>query len=288
MAKRQIAPGPSLWSRVKSVRLYLVPVLSGTLLVLASVLVFQKTESFLIHDQRFVARPGGVDLSITGLSRTPASSVRRVFQQDEGRSVFLVPLSERRRQLLGIQWVREASVSRLWPNRIEIRVSERIPAAFVRLPPARRGGASVPALIDADGVILPAPRDRSNFELPVLAGIREDQSHAERAERVRVMRALLKELDKVAEQVAEVDGADLKNWKLSMQVGDRAVTLILGGDSFGKKVQRFLQHWSDIQRRAPNAYKFDLRLDDRITAVEDLHGEAVPSDVPVERRGDGD
>jgi hypothetical protein len=66
-----------------------------------------------------------------------------------------------------------------------------------------------------------------------------------------------------------VDAADLHNWRLTMQVEDRAVTLVLGEGDYGKKVQRFLQHWPEIKRRAPNAYRFDLRLGDRITAIED-------------------
>jgi len=281
MAKRQPPAEPassrrlSMLGKLKAVRPYVLPVLGGTLVTLVTMLAFQKTEYFLLHDERFAMRPAGQglqvspDLRITGLSRTPAAAVRRVFRGDEGRSVFLAPLAERRSQLLGIQWVREASVSRVWPNRIDVRVSERIPQAFVRLPARRRGGPSIAALIDADGVILPAPSDPGTYELPVLAGVREDQTPSERAARVKTLRELLHDLGKSAEQVVEVNAAELTNWKLTMEVEDRAVTLSLGNDQFGKKVERFLQHWPEIKRRAPNAYKFDLRLPDRITAVDE-------------------
>jgi cell division protein FtsQ len=229
--------------------------------------------------------PVSPDLRITGLSRTPGAAVRRVFREDEGRSVLLIPLAERRQQLLGIQWVREASVSRVWPNRIDVRVTERVPQAFVRLPAQRRWAPSIPALIDEDGVILPAPSDRGSYELPVLAGIREDQTHAERATRVRLMKALLADLGRAAEQVAEVDAAHLTNWKIILQVNDRAVTLILGDGEHGKKVQRFLQHWPEIQKRAPNAFKFDLRLADRITAVEEAPSAQTPAGEPETQAG---
>jgi cell division protein FtsQ len=274
MPKRQSEPRASLFERLAELRRYLMPVLGATLAMLVSLLAFQKTESFLTHSDRFVLRRGSVespespDLRITGLSRTPAGEVRRVFREDEGRSVFLSPLRQRRDELLRIQWVKQASVSRVWPNRIEVRVAERTPAAFIRLPARRRGGESIPALIDGDGVILPAPKERGLYELPVLAGIREDQPVAQRAARVVMMRELLRELGKTAEQVAEVDAGDLKNWKLTMQVGDRAVTLVLGEGEASRKVQRFLQHWPEIQRRAPESYLFDLRLDDRITALD--------------------
>jgi cell division protein FtsQ len=285
MAKRVVVSAPAL-SRLRAVRPFLLPLLGGTLATLLAVLAFQKVESFLAHDERFLLRPSGPgvpvspDLRVTGLSRTPGAAVRRVFQEDEGRSVLLIPLAERRQQLLQIQWVREASVSRAWPNRIEVRVTERVPQAFVRLPAPRRGSPSIPALIDEEGVILPAPANRGTYELPVLAGIRDDQPHAERAARVRLMRALLADLSRAADQVAEVDAADLTNWKIVLEVQDRAVTLILGEGDYGKKVQRFLQHWPEIQKRAPNAYKFDLRLADRITAVEEAPAAQNPSTEP--------
>jgi cell division protein FtsQ len=248
MAKRQANPEARMrW--FTSIRPYVLPVLAATLAMLVALLAFQKTEQFLIHNERFAMRPGGPgepdspDLRITGLSRTPADQVRGVFHGDERRSVFLVPLAERRDQLQRIQWVRNATVSRLWPNRIDVRVTERTPAAFVRLPGNRRGAPSVPAMIDIDGVILPSADQRGPFELPVLAGIHADQPVAARALRVRRMRGLLGELGPLAEKVAEVDGKDAENWKITMEIEDRAVTLILGNGEFGKKVTRFFQHW---------------------------------------------
>jgi cell division protein FtsQ len=253
--------------KLRELRPYVLPVLGWTLAMLVALLVFQRTEHFLVNDARFVVRPESPDLRLTGVSRTPAAEVRRVFAEDEGRSVFVAPLAERREQLLRIDWIRDATVSRVWPNRIDVRVSERTPAAFVRLPSERRGGPSTPALIDIDGVILPAPEGRGSYELPVLSGIRADQPRAERAMRVRRMRQLLGELGGTAEKVAEVDGADPGNWKVTVELEGRAVTLQLGAGEFGQRVSRFLQHWPEIRRRAPEAMVFDLRLADRITAL---------------------
>ena len=260
---------PPVW------RAYVLPLLGGTLSMLVALLAFQKTESFLLRDPRFSLRPaepgftGSPDLRITGLSRTPAAQVRNVFARDEGGSVFQIPLGERRDELMRIQWVRQASVSRLWPNRIDVRVVERVPQAFIRLPGRRHGGGSISALIDMDGVILPAPETKGHYDLPVLDGVREDQTTAERAARVQRMRQLLGELKETAEKVSEIDAADLSNLKVTLQVEDRVVMLLVGDEQFGKRVGRFMQHWGEIIRRAPNAHLFDLRLEDRITAVEE-------------------
>jgi hypothetical protein len=48
----------------------------------------------------------------------------------------------------------------------------------------------------------------------------------------------------------------------------RTVELIMGDNSFGRRFQNFLSHYAEIEKHSPNATKFDLRLDDRITAED--------------------
>ncbi len=76
------------------------------------------------------------------------------------------PLAERRRSLLGIDWVRDATVSRLWPDRLAVRIVERKPVAFIQFPRHERRASQRVALIDAEGVILEQP-PRARFTLPV-------------------------------------------------------------------------------------------------------------------------
>ena len=77
-----------------------------------------------------------------------------------GRSVYLLPLTDRQEALRSVDWVKDASIARLWPNRVLVSVEERKPVAFLTLGPSRF------ALIDDEGVILPPAPDR--FTLPVI------------------------------------------------------------------------------------------------------------------------
>ena len=65
-----------------------------------------------------------------GLTYASRSKVQRVFAGDFEHSIFSVPLAERRRRLLAIDWVEDASVSRVWPDRLVVRIRERKPGGL--------------------------------------------------------------------------------------------------------------------------------------------------------------
>jgi cell division protein FtsQ len=186
--------------------------------------------------------------------------VNRVFADDFDRSIFSVPLEERRRRLLAIDWVEDASVSRAWPDRLIVRIRERKPVAFAHL----RSGIQ---LIDSHGVLLDPPA-KAHFGFPVLAGLREDETEVQRAARVRILLRLEEELGPSFKQVSEVNAADLDNVHVVTQVDNRAVELVMGNDEFARRYQNFATHYPEIWKRSPDVKVFDLRLDDRITAKE--------------------
>src|ERR1700678_3733759 len=125
--------------------------------LLASLYLFHRFEQFLIRDPRFALSGVEGDVStieIAGAAHASRAQIERVFSIDLGRSVYLLPLTERREALRSVDWVKDASIARLWPNRVLISVEERKPVAFLTLAPSRF------ALIDKDGVILPPAPDR--------------------------------------------------------------------------------------------------------------------------------
>jgi cell division protein FtsQ len=220
-----------------------------------------KVRQFTLTDSQFIiSRDDRNALTIQGLRYTPRTRVQRVFADDYGRSAFQAPLGERRRRLMGIDWVQEASVSRIWPNRLAVRLTERKPVAFVLF----RTGV---LLIDSQGVLLEPPA-QAQFTFPVLSGVREDENEAQRRERVRTFQRVQEELGYLAKDVSEVNAADPDNVRIVAQVDNRAVELILGGGNFARRYQNFINHYSEIRKRSPEVRTFDLRLDDRITAKE--------------------
>jgi cell division protein FtsQ len=232
---------------------------SGVALALCAAYGAYEVRRFALTNPRFTLQPEA--LTIVGVEYASLARVERVFEADFGRSVFALGLAERRRRLMAIDWVREASVSRLWPNRLAVRVEERKPVAFVNLPLAT-GDTSV-LLIDAGGLFLERP-PQSPFAFPVLSGITESQTEAQRRLRVRAMLKLLADLGEAAGHVSEVNAADPGNLRVVTQLDGRPVELVMGDGNYAPRYQTFLAHFPEIRKRPEKT--FDLRLDDRIIA----------------------
>ena len=165
-----------------------------------------------------------------------------------------------RSALRKVDWVKDASVARVWPNRVYVSVSERQPVAFVPLSESKFG------LIDEDGVVLPSAPDR--FHLPVLRGVSPSDTEANRRDRVHRMMRLVQELGAMSEKVSEIDISDKDNLKVKQPYEGRMVTLLLGDQNFASRYKNFLNHYGEIKQKLTGAGALDMRLEDRITVVE--------------------
>jgi cell division protein FtsQ len=224
-------------------------------------LAARKVQQYVTSDPQFVlSRYQKGALTVEGLNYTPRSKVQRLFAQDFDRSVFSIPLEERRRRLLAIDWVEDASVSRVWPDRVVVRIRERRPVAFVPL------GSAV-LLIDAHAILLDQP-PQAQFTFPVLRGYREEAPEDQRIEQVHALLTVQEDMGYLAKDLSEVNVADSDNIRIVVQVEHRTVELLMGDANFGRRYQNFLKHFPDIQKQSPGVKTFDLRLDDRITAKD--------------------
>ncbi len=148
--------------------------LSFWILILAGVAFAAKeVRQFVLTDPHFTVESSELGITFLGVQHAPLARVKQVFASDLCLSAFHVPLDERRRKLLAIDWVSDASITRLWPNRLVVRIKERTPVAFVHLPAGRY------LLIDAEGYLL-TPPPRVRFDFPVMTGVSGAESEAER------------------------------------------------------------------------------------------------------------
>src|SRR5258706_3349721 len=93
----------------------------------------QRFQQFMIRDPRFFL-PGPPDygfespnLDLDGVKFASRAQILRLFEHDYGRRLYFFPMTDRRNALLNIRWVRDASIQRIWPNHIVVRIAERQP-----------------------------------------------------------------------------------------------------------------------------------------------------------------
>lgn len=249
--------------------------IAGMLLMVTTLFAWHRTEEFLIKDSRFQVVEAddfvgqSPNLTVEGIHYASASQVRHIFAKDLGRSLYLVPIEKRRQELLEIDWVEDATVSKVWPDTLRVHIHERQPVAFVRLPPGRGGdGLSRFALIDKDGFIL-RPRVAAQFTLPVISGISESEPIEARRARVHRALGMLKDVGSLASQISEVDVSDPNNLIVAEHVASGVVNLIIGDENYAQRLQNFLANYQEIREKRPDATTLDLRVDGAITAVGD-------------------
>jgi cell division protein FtsQ len=232
--------------------------------------IYTAVEQLLVNDSRFTLagppEPGVPSdaFRVEGVINASEQQIAGVFARDFGRSVYLCPIKERRRKLLAIDWVKDASVSRMWPNHLVVRITERIPVAFVQTPAA--DGTMMYGLIDEDGVLLD-PQRASKLPLPVLVGIPSSDTETIRRERVRRFLRLQSELGTHMVKVSEIDVSDVDNLRIVQKFDNRAITLMLGNQKYKERLETFLNNVEEIRQRMPGATTLDLRLKGRITAT---------------------
>lgn len=244
----------------------------GLVVIAAAAFIPYYIDQFLASDPHFIL-PGGPEaaanpnFTVAGAVHAPRQEILHVFARDFGRSIYLMPLAERRRSLLEIDWVRDAAVSRRWPNGIAVRLVERRPVAFLILPAAGAPGLLETALVNEEGVIL-RPPPRAQLSLPVLHGITREQPAAARRARMRRVSELVRELQPYVTQISEIDASDAEDLVVTQVVQGRTLRLRLGSRDYLARLQSFLRNYPAISRHLPNARTFDLRLDSYFTAED--------------------
>ena len=236
-----------------------------------------QAETFLIHDRRFRIAPRESDESgdavrVSGIRRSSRAAVLAVFDSDRGRSLYELDPEKRRLQLRGVEWVRDAVVRRVWPNRVEVEIFERSPVAFIRVAAGASGDFNNPVkfrpmLIDAEGVILP-PQGAVPQSLPLLTGVREQDDVEARRQQVGLMMRVLRALGPHKSQIVEVDVSRPQEIHVGCVVGNQTFVLNLGSEQFLDRVELFLKQYESMKDQLDPRKEYDLTNEGRILAID--------------------
>ena len=175
-----------------------------------------------------------------GLSRASADEIKNVVRRDVSETgVWRADLPELSKHLERLPWVRTAVVTRVLPDGIRVRITEREPKAVVRTAAGRF------MWVDDDAVYLGEMSSTDQMPAFFLRGWNEDDSTAAQTEnRDRVRKFLELQRDWSAqgtsERVSEVNLLDLRDVRVQLAGDDSQIEVRLGSQDQSARLGKAL------------------------------------------------
>jgi cell division protein FtsQ len=202
---------------------------------------------------------------VRGNSRLSTSEVETLLHGIRGQNILLADLDLYRRQLMDSPWVAGASIRRLLPATVEVKLAERAPMAITRI-----DGRLY--LVDDTGVVIDAfgPRYRE-FDLPVVDGLAASsppgtspvsQVDEARAQLTHRFLEALHSAPALRQRVSQIDVSDEHD--LILLLADDPTLVHLGEARFLERLTTYQELAPALQDRLQSIDYVDMRFDERV------------------------
>ena len=233
-------------SRLRALVGYLPSVLKIALAIVAGLLVFAGYRA-AASASFFQVR----NVEVQGTSRVSSAEVQALVRRDvEKTGVWKADLAGVSARLERLPWVRSVVVSRVLPDGIRVRISERVPRAVVRTASGRF------RWVDEDAVLLGEMLPTDQIPSFFLRGLNEEDAAATRGEnRERVQKFLELQRDwdaaGLSERVSEVNLIDIHDIRAQLAGDNSQIEVRLGSQDQGNRLKKALEVL-DGQRQTPH------------------------------------
>jgi cell division protein FtsQ len=189
-------------------------------------------------------------IEVQGASRVSADDIQALVRKDvEKTGVWKADLKGMNAQLERVPWIRTAVVSRVLPDGIRVRITERAPRAVVRTASGRF------RWIDEDAVLLGEMLPTDQIPAFFLRGLNEEDPEGavkENRERVAKFLELQRDWDAagLSERVSEVNLIDIRDVRAQLAGDNSQIEVRLGAQDFGKRLKEALDVL-DSQKQSP-------------------------------------
>ena len=205
-------------------------------------------------------------IDVTGASRTSTEEIQGLTRRALSRTgVWRADLSAISYELSQLPGVRRAVVTRVLPDRVRVRITERVPVAVVRT----SNGHFV--WVDDDGVMLPEVKADDHLPDFFIRGWNEENgedARKENVEKVQKYQALVKDWNAagLSRRVSEVTLFDLQDVRVQLAGEDSQVEVRLHGDPSASYLNFALQQLDAYKQtpRGSNITYLDVQKD-RVT-----------------------
>jgi cell division protein FtsQ len=202
----------------------------------------------VVHYMRTSPRFAVRTVSVTGLNRLEDKLVFRQAGVQTAANVFSIDLEAVRERVEGLKWVRFATVQRLLPDTIAIKVVERTPVGLARI-----GGEILQ--FDEEAELL--NRDRgAGADFPILHGLTLDGLEMNK-KKVDLYVQIMGDLHG-KDELSEVQIDD--ELEVSVISQHESLLVTLGADHFRERWGQYLQLRTKIQTEYPDTVQVDFRF----------------------------
>ena len=235
----------TLGARFRSMLGYVPAFLKLVLAIAAGILIFAGYRS-AASASFFQVR----NVEVQGASRVSADEVQAIVRKEvEKTGVWKADLSEMNTRLERVPWIRTAVVSRVLPDGIRVRITERVPRAVVRTTSGRF------RWVDDDAVLLGEMLPTDQIPAFFLRGLSEEDpegARKENRERVAKFLELQRDWDAagLSERVSEVNLIDIRDVRAQLAGDNSQIEIRLGSQDHGKRLKDALEVL-DAQRQSP-------------------------------------
>jgi len=189
---------------------------------------------------------------VTGATRVSSEEVSAVTRRAVARTgVWRADLSAISAELQRLPGVRRAIVTRVLPDRLRVRVIERVPVGVVRT------SAGHFVWVDEEGVALGEMKSTDHMPAFFIRGWSDDDvedARKENAQRVHRYLELTRAWDPMglSERISEVNLIDIRDVRAQLAGDDSQIEVRLGSQDFGERLKDALEVL-DSQKQGPRA-----------------------------------
>jgi cell division protein FtsQ len=224
-------------------------------------------------DELMVMAGLGVDeIHVTGYAYTDSREIFAALDLDRPTSLLRYNPEAARQRVEALPWVWRATVTRVLPDTVEVRLTERTPIALW----LREGSAS---LVDGEGRELARVPPSTQEKLPRISGAGAPEAAAKLFVTLHAYPALAARV-RVSERIGK------RRWSLDLDNGSR---IHLPADGEGIALARLMKLADGAGLLDKPGRIVDLRIDDRIAvaarpAPQAASTESAPAAIPKPRK----
>ena len=191
------------------------------------------------------------EIAITGQRMTPDRAIYQQLDLGGTRSLWLMDTMAAQRRIETLPWIKQATIKRVFPDRLQIAVTERTPVAVWLDGSGRR------QLIDGTGRVLGSPLDDKHRHLTLFFGNGAAKTAA-------TILAAVKRLPDLAGRVRVFEWVAQRRWTLHLVSGQ---TIHLPETAWHLALQRLVSGSPAGKLVDADFHVLDMRLAGRVTIL---------------------